>query len=184
MRIKTEAFFHLTNTLVYPLMVLLTLLMYPVFFGYYDHDRSAAQGARRGATASSASSLFVLATCSASTFFVFGQRELLGKEAGWKTILYLPFLMSLGVGIGLNNAKAVFEAIWGAIRSKPSEFVRTPKYGVTGPAAASGSNARIFTLKRLWLPMLEIAFGVYMADLHLRSASCGTSATARASRSC
>ncbi len=55
--------------------------------------------------------------------------ELFGKEAGWRTILYLPFLMSLGVGLGLNNAKAVFEAIWGAIRHKPSEFVRTPKYG-------------------------------------------------------
>src|SRR5271170_7851279 len=34
--IKSEAFFHLTNTIVYPLMVLLTLLIYPVFFGYYD----------------------------------------------------------------------------------------------------------------------------------------------------
>ncbi len=32
--IKTEAFFHLTNTVVYPLMVLLTLLIYPVYFGY------------------------------------------------------------------------------------------------------------------------------------------------------
>ena len=31
-RIKAEAFFHLTNTLVYPLMVLLTLLMWPTFF--------------------------------------------------------------------------------------------------------------------------------------------------------
>src|SRR6185295_11064073 len=31
MRVKTEAFFHLTNTLVYPLMVLLTVLMYPSF---------------------------------------------------------------------------------------------------------------------------------------------------------
>src|SRR5690606_446425 len=32
LRIKTEAFFHLTNTLVYPLMVLVTILMYPTFF--------------------------------------------------------------------------------------------------------------------------------------------------------
>ncbi len=77
-------------------------------------------------------SLFVLATCSASTFFIFGQRELFGKEAGWKTLLYMPMLMALGVGVSLNNAKAVLEAIWGAIRRKPSEFVRTPKYGVTG----------------------------------------------------
>ena len=134
MRIKTEAFFHLTNTLVYPLMVLLTLLIYPIFYMYSPVDPAT----RRRSSSHDwghflfSVSLFVLATCSASTFFIFGQRELFGKEAGWKTILYLPFLMSLGVGVGLNNAKAVFEAIWGAIRSKPSEFVRTPKYGVTG----------------------------------------------------
>ena len=34
-RIKSEAFFHLTNTVVYPLMVLLTLMMYPAFI-YVD----------------------------------------------------------------------------------------------------------------------------------------------------
>ena len=31
-RLKLEAFFHLTNTIVYPMMVLVTLLMYPTFF--------------------------------------------------------------------------------------------------------------------------------------------------------
>jgi hypothetical protein len=87
---------------------------------------------------------------------------LLGKQAGWKTVLYLPFLMSLGVGVGLNNAKAVLEAIWGAIRRKPSEFVRTPKYGVTGQGNQFRSTAKVFTLKRLTLPILEVAFGCYM----------------------
>src|SRR5258708_9614302 len=101
-RMKLEAFFHLTNTVVYPLMVLLTLLMYPVFFGYYHHIQAPLKEHAWGHFLFSAS-LFVLATCSASTFFVFAQRELLGKQAGWKTILYLPFLMALGVGVGLNN---------------------------------------------------------------------------------
>ncbi len=161
-RIKTEAFFHLTNTLVYPLMVILTVLMYPVFFGYVDNVEAPLKGHTWGHFLFSAG-LFVLATCSASTFFIFGQRELLGKVAGWKTVLYLPFLMSLGVGIGLNNAKAVLEAIWGAIRRKPSEFVRTPKYGVTGSARFQSRRSGVLTFKRLWLPFLEIAFGVYMA---------------------
>jgi hypothetical protein len=84
--VKTEAFFHLTNTLVYPLMVLLTLLMYPTFFNYF----AAVQGRHVGAMDISGS-LFVLATCSASTFFVFGQRELFGAKAGWKALLYMPF---------------------------------------------------------------------------------------------
>jgi hypothetical protein len=160
--IKTEAFFHLTNTIVYPLMVLLTLLIYPVFFGYYSDIVAPLKGPQWGHFLFNVG-LFVLATCSASTFFVFGQRELFGKEAGWKTLLYLPFLMSLGIGIGLNNAKAVFEAVWGAIRRKPSEFVRTPKYGVTGQNRAKWRSERVLTLKRLWLPLLEIGFGVYMS---------------------
>ncbi len=161
-RVKTEAFFHLTNTVVYPLMVLLTLMIYPMFYMYLErYNLEAPLKSHMWGHWVFSVSLFVLATCSASTFFVFAQRELLGKLAGWRTILYLPFLMSLGVGIGLNNAKAVIEAIWSAIRRKPSEFVRTPKYGVTGQNRR-WRNARIFSFKRLWLPVLEIAFGCYM----------------------
>ena len=70
--------------------------------------------------------------------------------------------MGLGVGISLNNTKAVFEAIWGAIKRKPSEFVRTPKYGVTGNDKKSWQPTRVFTLKRLTLPLIEIGFGAYM----------------------
>src|SRR5688572_13220287 len=177
-RIKTEAFFHLTNTVVYPLMVILTVLMFPTFFGALSpfKAQSWSQYIFSG-------SLFVLATCSATTFFVFSQRELFGKEAGWRSLLYMPVLMGLGVGISLNNAKAVLEAIWGAIRKKPSEFVRTPKYGVTGKARYARSQQaaavaalepgeepapavqapKYLTFKRLALPIVEIAFGCYMA---------------------
>lgn len=159
LRIKTEAFFHLTNTLVYPLMVLLTLLMYPTFYQFVTPFKVNTWGSYIFAA-----SLFVLATCSASTFFIYGQRELFGREAGWKTLLYMPFLMALGVGVGLNNAKAVFEAIWSAIKKKPSEFVRTPKYGVTGQSRASIGGQGVFSLKRIALPLLEIAFGCYMGS--------------------
>src|ERR1700733_1848820 len=98
MQIKTEAFFHLTCTVVYPLMVLLTLLMYPSFFSIYGPFQSQSW-----AQWLFSASLFVLATCSASTFFLFAQRELFGKQAAWKSLLYLPFLMGLGVGVSLNN---------------------------------------------------------------------------------
>jgi hypothetical protein len=181
--IKVEAFFHLTNTLVYPLMVLLTVLMFPTFF-----NALSPFAAKSWSQYLFSVTLFVLATCSSSFFFMFGQRELFGKEAGWRSVVYLPVLMALGVGVGLNNAKAVLEAIWGAIRKKPSEFVRTPKYGVTGKArqtwtrngmdATAGSSSaasalddnspapqapRFLTFKRLALPICEIAFGCYMA---------------------
>ncbi len=158
--IKTEAFFHLTNTLVYPLMVLLTVLMYPTFFQFFTPFKTHTWGSYVFSL-----SLFILATCSASTFFCFGQRELFGKVAGWRTLKYMPFLMALGVGIGVNNAKAVIEAIWSAIRRKPSEFVRTPKYGQTGQKRTKKwKKQQVFSFHSLVLPILEIAFGCYMAS--------------------
>ncbi len=48
-------------------------------------------------------------------------------------------------------------------RRKPSEFVRTPKYGVTGSGRFRSHRSGVLTFKRLWMPFLEIAFGVYMA---------------------
>jgi hypothetical protein len=160
LRIKTEAFFHLTNTIVYVLMVALTIMMYPAFLSFYSPLR--VHFSTWGQYTFNAT-LFILATCSASTFFVVGQSELLGPQAGWKAILYMPFLMALGVGVSLNNAKAVVEAIWGAIRRKPSEFIRTQKYGVTGSTRQTWRSASVWTLKRLSLPIIEISFGFYMS---------------------
>ncbi|HLL89222.1 MAG TPA: hypothetical protein VK324_07955, partial [Tepidisphaeraceae bacterium] len=107
--------------------------------------------------------LFVLATCSASTFFVFAQRELFGGASGWKTLLHLPMLMALGVGISVNNTKAVIEAIISHVKRKPSEFVRTPKYGVTGSTRNAWQPQSVFTFQRLMLPIIEVALGCYMS---------------------
>jgi cellulose synthase/poly-beta-1,6-N-acetylglucosamine synthase-like glycosyltransferase len=159
-RVKTEAFFHLTNTIVYVMMVLLTLLMYPAFLSFYSPLKEHTHWGQSLFSVS----LFILATCSASTFFIVGQRELLGKVAGWKTVLYMPLLMALGVGVSLNNCQAVLEAIWGAIRRKPSEFIRTPKYGVGGFAKTAWLCPGVFTLRKLGLPIIEVAFGCYMTS--------------------
>jgi hypothetical protein len=157
-RIKTEAFFHLTCTIVYPMMVLLTLMMYPAFI-YVDGPIKYHTWGNHLFSAS----LFVLATCSASTFFVFAQRELFGNETGWKSLKYLPMLMALGVGVCINNSKAVFEAIWSAWKRKPSEFVRTPKYGVTGRDRNTFTAPNVLAFTRLAVPIIEIAFGCYMS---------------------
>ena len=39
---------------------------------------------------------------------------------------YVPFLMSVGIGLSINNTRAVFEALF----NKQSEFTRTPKYRI------------------------------------------------------
>lgn len=121
LRIKIEAFFHLTSWLSYFLIVLLTFMLFPAMFfkAYVFQDSRLMQLILDG-------SLVVLATFSASTFYVASQREIFRTWA--ESIKYLPFLMSVGVGISLNNARAAFEGFFG----KPTEFVRTPKFGISG----------------------------------------------------
>lgn len=158
-QIKTEAFFHLTNTFVYPLMVMLTLLMYPTFFTYYTPFEAQSVGQHLFTL-----TLFILTTCSAGMFFVFAQKELFGRRAGWKTLLWMPGLMAIGVGVSINNTRAVIEAIWSWLRRQESEFVRTPKYGVVGMSKTTRwRRDGVFTVKRLWQPAIEIAFGIYTA---------------------
>ena len=55
--------------------------------------------------------LFMASTFSISSFYLVSQRELFPKT--WpRALLYLPFLMALGIGLTITNTKAVLEALW------------------------------------------------------------------------
>jgi hypothetical protein len=110
-------------------------------------------------------SLFALGSASASVFYVASQKA--QKRSGLQTFLQLPLLMSIGIGIALNNARGCIEALFG----HDSPFVRTPKYNTTKPAAKSGAKKAktpkgAFVIPtpsiKLWMSLLEILFGVYM----------------------
>jgi hypothetical protein len=98
--------------------------------------------------------LFLASSCSISGFYLASQRVLYPKT--WKrTILYLPFIMAVGIGLSVRNAKAVLEAISG----KKSEFARTPKFRIDG---RSGSWAKkIYGNRAGWLPWIEMGLGLY-----------------------
>jgi cellulose synthase/poly-beta-1,6-N-acetylglucosamine synthase-like glycosyltransferase len=117
-KIKIEAFFHLTNNLSYVLVVLLALLLVPAIL---IRDRIGWQK-----LAMLDFPLFFGATLSFLAFYVSSQREI-GR--GWKsTLRCLPLLLSLGIGISVNNARAVLEALL----RRPTGFTRTPKYSIEG----------------------------------------------------
>ncbi len=118
-RIKMEAFFHLTSCVSYFLILMLTLLLFPAL--YYKSTIFADSPWIRFALDMS---LVLLATFSASSFYVASQREIFRSWS--ESLKYLPFLMAVGIGISVNNARAAFEGFFG----KQSEFVRTPKFGV------------------------------------------------------
>ena len=63
--------------------------------------------------------------------------------------------MSIGIGLCINNTRAVFEALF----NKQSEFARTPKYRIEGNADEwVGKKYRQSVAVQ---PLIELALGLY-----------------------
>ena len=143
--VKVEAFFHLTANFNYPLMCVLSVLMAPSMvirynMGWYEMLLIDVP-------------LFFAATFSVCNFYMVCQREI---HRDWRTrIKYLPFLMSIGIGLCINNTRAVFEAMLG----RQSEFARTPKYRIEGDADEwVGKKYRQSVAVQ---PLIELGLGLY-----------------------
>src|SRR5260370_15339753 len=74
-----------------------------------------------------------------------------------KEMLLLPCLLALGIGLSLNNARAVLEAIF----NHHSDFTRTPKYGIERKSQP-WRTCKYRPLKSL-LPIAEMAFAIYFS---------------------
>jgi len=145
-KVKAEAFFHLSANLNYPLMVVLSILMGPSMvirynMGWYEMMLIDIP-------------LFFAATASVANFYMVSQREIY-PQTWTERLKYLPFLMSIGIGLAVNNTKAVFEALF----HKPSEFARTPKYGVEGHA--DDWTTKKYRQSVAIQPLIEVALGIY-----------------------
>ena len=98
--------------------------------------------------------LIVASFWSISVFYVLAEREL--YPGSWKrSILLLPALFAVGVGLTVINTRAVLEALLGV----QTGFVRTPKYAIDGKQRVAASVA--YRRKSGWLPFIEIAIGTY-----------------------
>jgi hypothetical protein len=100
--------------------------------------------------------LFLASTFSISSFYLVSQKILFPKK-WYRTFLYLPFLMALGIGLTVTNSRAVLEALFG----HQSSFARTPKYRVeTKKDKVRSTKYR----RRLgWVPWVELLIGCYFA---------------------
>jgi cellulose synthase/poly-beta-1,6-N-acetylglucosamine synthase-like glycosyltransferase len=145
-RNKIESIYHLTANIAYPLMVIMTALLVPsmicrFYQGWFQMLLIDVP-------------LFTASTASIAVFYALSQRELFPKT--WmKSLLLLPMLMAIGIGLTVTNTKAVMEAIFGM----KSAFVRTPKFRVTKKGEKSQANKY---RKRLKLaPWIEMALGAW-----------------------
>ncbi len=147
--IKMEATMHLTANFAYLLLGAMCVLIYPSDF--------RPQVAWYWAVLINVP-IFVAASLSVSIFYAAAQRVIRPKK--WlKEIIYLPLLLALGIGMSINNGKAVLEALF----NKTSPFVRTPKYGIDRKKI-SWKGLRYSALKSV-APVFEVLFAVYFTVL-------------------
>jgi cellulose synthase/poly-beta-1,6-N-acetylglucosamine synthase-like glycosyltransferase len=146
--VKIEAFYHLTANLSYPLMIVLSVLLMPAMIirfyqGWFQMLYIDLP-------------LFMASTFSISSFYLVSQKELFPKR--WlRSLLYLPLLMALGIGLTITNTRAVLEALAG----KQTAFARTPKYRVESKKDKVG--AKKYRKRLGWVPWIELLIGTYFA---------------------
>jgi hypothetical protein len=145
-RVKMEAWYHLTANISYPLMIVLSTLLLPAMIirfyqGWFQMLYIDVP-------------LFLASTFSISSFYLVSQKELFPGR-WYRTFLYLPFLMALGIGLTVTNSKAVLEALFGI----KSPFARTPKYRVVNKQDKVRSSKYRKGLGIV--PWIELAIGAY-----------------------
>jgi len=146
LKVKIEATLHLTSNVAYVLMFFFCILLLPAMV--YRTEAGWLTLLLVDFP------LFFLATISVASFYIASEKEALPQS--WVSkIKYVPFVTSLGIGLCLNNAKAVVEAVFGY----KTGFVRTPKYNNIGTVKQKSKNR--YRVRGNILPILELSFGLY-----------------------
>lgn len=145
LRIKLHSTFHLTNNIVFPFIILAGILNVPLVF-------IKNQGGHEAYFA--LMSVFVLAFIGSFLFYLYSQKAV---YPDWRRrIMLFPLFMAGSMGFAVNNSRAVFEGLF----KKKSEFVRTPKYAITGKDD-SWKEKRYVGRKADWVVYIEFALAVY-----------------------
>jgi cellulose synthase/poly-beta-1,6-N-acetylglucosamine synthase-like glycosyltransferase len=143
--IKLEATGHLMSNFAYLLLACLCVLLHPSVGG--------PQGGWLR-TLLIDLPIFLAASVSVAVFYICAQR-VLHPRTWLKEILFLPCLLALGIGLSLNNARAVLEALI----NHRSDFTRTPKYGIDH-RSQPWRACKYRPLKSTW-PVVEMIFAIY-----------------------
>ncbi|MED5370443.1 MAG: glycosyltransferase [Myxococcota bacterium] len=138
LRVKAEALLHLSNNLAYPPLVLLTLLTPLAVWIRGQEDVPMAWLDLP---------FFLLATV--GVLFFYGSSQLAVYRDWPRRLLRIPGVMALGMGMAINQSRAVIEAL----RGQRSPFVRTPKAG--------DAERSSYRMPGHWSVVLEAGLALY-----------------------
>jgi len=143
--VKLEATCHLTINVAYVLLLMVAVIAYPVVI-------ARIQAKSLLFTVVDAA-LFLTASIPALVYFAAAQRDTRGD---WKRQLrFVPFVLSLGLGLAVNNTRAVLDGL----RNASAEFQRTPKFRIERRGDV-WRGKRYRSPLSLWAAA-EIALGLY-----------------------
>jgi cellulose synthase/poly-beta-1,6-N-acetylglucosamine synthase-like glycosyltransferase len=151
--LKLEATAHLTSNFAYLLTLCTLVLMYPANF---------VMGSSWHKAVFVDVPVFFFASLSVVAFYITAQGA--QSRFGWlKALPYVPMLLALGIGMSINNGKAVLEAPL----NQSSEFVRTPKYGIETKAQAVQQRSSYKAGKSiaLWIEVTLTGYFAWMIAL-------------------
>lgn len=156
LKAKMEATTHLTCNYSYLALILLCFLVMPVCTGIVAPTGAWAWNQWQMILLTF--TLFFFATISVCLFYISAE-AIVRPRRWWMVFPLLIPLLALGVGMAVNNAKAVLEAVCG----QKSEFVRTPKFGESQQGALSiEKRAKGYkAIKSILVPVLELIFACF-----------------------
>jgi len=144
--VKSEAFFHLTANISYPLMTLLAALLIPATIIRFNSPEPWLILLD--------APVFLATFGSMASFYLLSHRQLTGRVT-WRDALLFPATLSAGIGLTISNTQAVLEALLGV----QTPFQRTAK--------------RIYHVEPNQLPWANLAAGLYFLAGFLYTASIG-----------
>jgi cellulose synthase/poly-beta-1,6-N-acetylglucosamine synthase-like glycosyltransferase len=146
LRVKIEATFHLSANLCYLLVVMLSALL-PLSLVLRHH-------LLLGGVETWELVVFCFTTASVLIFYLTSQREIY-EDWRWR-LKDVPFILALGIGMCINNAWAVSEALL----ARQTPFVRTAKYRIE--SLKDSWKGKIYRSVNRRSLLLEFFFTLYM----------------------
>ncbi len=114
--VKFEATVHLTNHFIFPVLLFVALLSYPLLSVRFHYHEARIFFL--------VFSVFTINAFSYPLFYIYAQREI---YTDWKRrVLFIPILLTGAIGLSVINSRAVFSALIG----RKSAFNRTPKFNL------------------------------------------------------
>jgi cellulose synthase/poly-beta-1,6-N-acetylglucosamine synthase-like glycosyltransferase len=145
--VKVEAFFHLTSNVAYPLLLALGALLLPVMLGRSTLDPVLVWTLH--------GLVVVLGLVPVSLFLASGLRA--AGRAWWRIPGDVLGALVLGVGLSVNNTRAVLQALGDEV----GDWERTPKTGAARRGSAYAASRRPAGVTELALAAYFVALSAW-----------------------